>query len=105
VGPEVGGGAVTVTEAEAVAGFVPAPPVAVSVNVVVPTPFNVNGIPAEFTGLPSRATELPFSVRATPVAFCVCQLTVTVAPCCTVVGVTVIEAVGLDVVPGEGFGL
>ena len=103
VGPFGGGGAVTFTEAWAVAGFVPAPPEAVSTNVVVPTAFKVNGIPWEFTGFPSKATAVPFWVREMPVAFCVCQLTVTTAPCCTLVGLTVIVAVGFEVFePGAG---
>lgn len=97
-----GGGAVTVTEAVAVADFVPDAPVAVSVNVVVPAAFNVNGMPCEFTGLPSKGTAVPFWLNETPVAFCVCQLTVTVAPACTDVGVTLIEAVGFEGVEGVG---
>jgi hypothetical protein len=100
----VGGGAVTVTDAVAVAGVVPDAPVAVSANVVVPTTFSVNGIPGELRGLPSRATAVPFSVREMPVAFCVCQLRVTVPPCVTVCGVTEIVAVGLADVP-VGFGV
>jgi hypothetical protein len=69
-------------------------------KVVVPTTFSVNFMPGEFTGLPSSGTAVPFSVSETVVAFCVCQLTVTVPPCSTVLGVTVIDAVGFD-----GFGL
>jgi hypothetical protein len=53
VGPEGGGGAVTLTEACELAGCVPGAPVAVSTNVVVPAEFSVNVIPEELTGLPS----------------------------------------------------
>ena len=69
VGPPVGGGAVTVAEPDAAAAVVPGAPVAVRVKVVVPTAFNVNCIPGELRGLPSRRTEVPFWLRATDVAF------------------------------------
>jgi len=100
VGPVGGGGAVTFTEAWAVAAVVPEGPVAVKVNVVVPTVLKVKDIPGEVNGLPSRATALPFWSRLMVLAFCVCQLTVTLPPASTVVGVTVIDAVGLV---GVGF--
>src|SRR5256885_753607 len=76
--------------------------VAANVMVVVPTVLSVNCIPGEVTGLPSSRTDVPFCVRAMVLAFCVCQLTVTVPPDCTVVGVTAMLAVGLG---GVGFGV
>ena len=60
VGPWGGGGAVTVTEAEALAAVVPDAPLAVNVKVVAPTVFNVNCIPVELNGFPSSRTEVPF---------------------------------------------
>lgn len=100
VGPDGGGAAVTVTEACELAGVVPGAPVAVSAKVVVPAAFSVNVIPEEFRGLPSSGMEVPFWVNDTPVAFCVCQLTVTVPPCCRLVGLTVMAAVGFDGLEG-----
>src|SRR5581483_10499628 len=69
VGPDGGGAAATFTDAVAVAGCVPVGPVAVSVNVVVPTVFSVNCIPGELRGLPSSATGLSFWVRVIVLAF------------------------------------
>ena len=69
VGPSGGGGAVTVTVPDAVAALVPAAPVAVSVNVAVPTVLSVNCIPGDDSGLPSSRTSVPFWARDTEVAF------------------------------------
>src|SRR5579884_104010 len=80
VGPEGGGAGVTVTDALAVAGWVPVGPVAVRVNVVVPTVESVKGIPCSFSGLPSSATGLSFWVSVIVLAFWVCQLTITLSP-------------------------
>ena len=81
-------------ETDAVAGFVPGVPVAVKAKMVVPAVFKTNCIPVEFSGLPERAIDCPFSVRLMELAFCVCQLTVTVLPCFTVVALTLMLAVG-----------
>ena len=80
VGPAVGGGAVTVTLADALAALVPLAPVAVKTKVTVPALFKMNCMPDWFTGFPSRATEEPFSVNVTLVALVVVQLTVTLSP-------------------------
>src|SRR5438270_8376724 len=69
VGPDGGGAAVTFTEACAVAAVVPDGPLAVKVNVVVPTVLRVKGIPGELSGLPSRGTVFPFSSRLMVLAF------------------------------------
>ena len=86
-----------VIDAHAVAGVAPEPPVAVSVNVVVPRAFKVKDIPGELTGFPSSATAVPFSESEMPVAFWVCQLTITFPPCSTDVGVTA----SLPLAPGN----
>jgi hypothetical protein len=85
-----------------VAGFVPAAPVAVKAKIVVPAVFKMNCIPAEFSGLPERAIDCPFSVRLMELAFCVCQLSITALPCFTVVALTLTLAVGLAGAGGVG---
>jgi hypothetical protein len=65
----------------------------------------MNCIPAEFSGLPERAMDCPFSLRLMEVAFCVCQLSITALPCFTVVALTVMLAVGLAGAGGGGGGV
>jgi hypothetical protein len=77
-----------------VAGLVSAAPVAVKEKVVVPGVFKMNGIPLELSGLPLRVIGCPFCVRLTALEFCVCQLTITVLPCCTVRALAVMVMVG-----------
>jgi len=85
-----------------VEGFVPAAPVALKAKIVVPAAFKMNCIPAEFSGLPERAMDCPFSVRLMELAFCVCQLSITALPCFTVAALTLMLAVGLAGAGGVG---